>query len=62
MRGLAAFLIQIHALSKWPHLHRAYVIGVCIFFATDVGDIRNKVKSRDEECLNSEQTDVTEQI
>ena len=22
------------ALSKWPHLHRAYVISGCIFFAT----------------------------
>ena len=25
-----------YALSKWPHLHRAYVIGVYIFFATAV--------------------------
>ena len=25
------------ALSKWPHLHRAYVISGCIFFATAVG-------------------------
>ena len=24
------------ALSKWPHLHRAYVISGCIFFATAV--------------------------
>ena len=25
-----------YAQSKWPHLHRAYVIGVCIFFAMAV--------------------------
>ena len=32
----SSILKVVFAFSKWPHLHRAYVISGCIFFATAV--------------------------
>ena len=50
------------ALSKWPHLHRAYVISGCIFFATAVkyffsglteSSIRIQKKSKNQNFMKS---------
>ena len=32
----SSILKVVFSFSKWPHLHRAYVISGCIFFATAV--------------------------
>ena len=36
IKRTSRILYTSYALSKWPHLHRAYITGVRIFFATAV--------------------------
>ena len=45
MRTKRIFNIS-YTLSKRPHLHRAYVIGVCIFFAMAVNLILRSYKNK----------------
>ena len=40
----SSILKVIFAFSKWPHLHRAYVISGCIFFTTAVCGLTSKVE------------------
>ena len=38
----SSILKVVFAFSKWPHLHRAYVISGCIFFTTAVTFYSNR--------------------